>query len=352
MGLYGDILKASDGSIFTFDKIYTITSSFFTEWEKVFENSDEYSYIEEAKGLISDAEKDALYQEASDYARVLSQKHIMSIVRGLASGDDVFVGRYILVEGVNWVFTKIYRDKKYEYVKVADLNTLNLLNEANTDEWLNVEQKSSTVNDIRLIHADPAPPLQTDNGEYIYPTQVKNEKVVVNNDYFKPINEIDTAVESKGWQTQGIMSSYFDGKGHQVKDKFKYEEKYRKLSDQSLTQYFDRSIYYVAYYYDSGSEIKHLYTKNTESTTEHEIAGYIKLTQWNSRSDTDKGTEGKGIQDNGYNENYRYYLRIIVKSEVSYENDGEYLSNFTHLVSENDDYTLILNGGYYLNNKN
>jgi hypothetical protein len=94
----------------------------------------------------------------------------MSIVKSLAPNDDVFVGRYILVEGINWVFTKIYRNGKYEYVKVADLNTLNLLNEANTDEWLNVEQRSSTVNDIKLIHVDPAPPLQTDNGEYIYPT--------------------------------------------------------------------------------------------------------------------------------------------------------------------------------------
>ncbi len=352
MGLYGDILRATDGSIFTFDKIYTITTDFFEAWANTFKemSAEDQNYINDAQTTITNAWGT---QEIANYSRLLSQKQLMSIVKGLANGDDVFVGRYILIEGVNQVFTKVYRNKSYEYVKVADLNTLDLLNEANTDEWLNIEQVSAALKDIKLVHADPAPPIVDSNGNFLYPVNSQaDETTSINLNYFKPINETDLAVAPKGWAAQGIMSSYYDGKGHQVKNQYEYSEKYVKVSSDSLKEFFDSSMYYVPYYEDKEVNLKKLYVNIPELIEQKiEIDGYIKLSHWNGRSDTYKGDNGQGINDKSYSSEYFYYLRIIEKKEVTYVDDkgNEYSAKFTHLVSENDDYTLILNGGYYLN---
>lgn len=347
MGLYGDILRATDGSIFTFDKIYSIEIQFFDKWIEEFSKileMDEQALISDAYGTIVDASERYTLQNAADYARYLSQAQVSAIVKGLANTDDVFVGRYMFVEGICQVYTKIYNnnEKKYNYVKVADLNTLNLLNEANTDEWINIEQNSSEIGDIQLVHADPAPPVEPYNGydtvyddifenDYIYPIDEDGQP---NEAYFLEPGQTQTTPAKVGWQERGILHQYNDGKGHQIKKSYTYEKKAYQVRS---IDYFDNQIYYVGWYGEETS--KKLYTQNT---TNEKIKGYIKLTHWNRRSDTYKGLLNEGINSTSYVEDYIYYIVTLSRSEQ--DEDVE----FTHAVTEREDYTLILNGGGFL----
>ena len=349
MGLYGDILRATDGSIFTFDKIYTITTEFFEEWIGLLSeglSAEDLTELGTAEGLIKSSEEKSLYQELADYARLLSQKQIQIIVKGLAKNDDIFVGRYVLIEGINQVFTKVYRNKEYEYVKVADLNTLNLLDEANTDEWLNVLQQSSNLADIKLSHADPAPPIDSGDGTYIYP--LTEETMKPNGNYFRKITDSTLDSEAKGWHSLGIMNCYVDGKGHQVKDQYEYKEEYKRVSDSALQEVFEPTLYYVPYLKDTINDKKVIMIKDDIASSEPaELGGYIKLTNWNYRNDI-----YQSIEDKSYQSNYLYYLKVMIRQGVTGESteDGKNLpSSFTHPISEEDEYTLILNGGHYLN---
>ena len=172
MGLYGDILRAADGSIFTFDRIISFDSNWIT----------------------------------------FTEEQIDAEISNQAAIDDIFLGRFVFLEEKLWVYVKTYDNKnnKYSYTKVAKLHSLNELKEDNTDEWINITDINE--NEPYIYHEVAAPDLKTivektDETTNEIVKEIKN--VGYENNYlnYKEIGGI--SIESKG-----LNYTYYDQKGH------------------------------------------------------------------------------------------------------------------------------------------
>lgn len=173
MGLYGDILRAADGSIFTFDKIIEFKDLGFQK--------------EETK---VDGKKASPTEEEID-SRVSSQAAI----------DNIFLGRFVLLTEKLWVYVKTHDGDKYTYTKIAKLHSLNSLNEENTDEWIEIEDLKT---DPYLYHADAGPEIMIS----------ENDKIT-NED--KRYYNIGTSFENEGNKKSVLNFIYYDKKGHAYK---------------------------------------------------------------------------------------------------------------------------------------
>ena len=262
MGLYGNIMTAPDGSIFTFDKIY-------------------YGYPSSAED--QEARKDWLLE--------------------MANRDEVFVGRFIYIQETCEIFMKTlknYLDEEtgktwtYDYVKIASLMLIKQFAEANKDDWIAITQEDGVLN---IIHRGPVPgigykeiELQEINYEankyyYKYGTEYLLDSltnITPNRQYYQKINIRKDLVEYQ--EIQLDSDSYLSNKFYILNDQQEYE--------------IDKS----------------------ETWDENKI----------------------------YFEEINPIQKIFIP-KIKYDKKGHIMREITP-ISEQDDYTLVLNGGAFLNN--
>ncbi len=176
MGLYGDILRAADGSIFTFDKIIEFKDLGFQK--------------EETK---VDGEKATPTEEEIDNA-----------VSSQAAIDNIFLGRFVLLTEKLWVYVKTHDGDKYTYTKIAKLHSLNSLNEENTDEWIEIEESEAGP---YLYHAEAGPEIIISENEKQF--KITNED--------KRYYNTGTSFENEGNKKSVLNFIYYDQKGHAYK---------------------------------------------------------------------------------------------------------------------------------------
>ena len=262
MGLYGNIMTAPDGSIFTFDKIY-------------------YSYPSTAEDQASRDEW----------------------LINMANSDEVFVGRFIYIQETCEIFMKTLRDYidkdtnktwTYEYVKIASLMLIKQLSEADKDDWVAITQEDGVLN---IIHRGPVPKI---GYKEIGLTEVNYEP---NKYYYK-------------YGSDYILD---------VSNSITLDRQYYKKIDirEDLFEYQEIQLNQDTYLTDK------FYIQNAYQ--EYEI----------DHSDT-------------WDSNKKYYEKIntfekIFIPKIAYDQKGHIMREITP-ISEQDDYTLVLNGGAFLNN--
>lgn len=159
MGLYGNILTAVDGSIFTFDKIYYDT---FSGTKEEIENSKAQSLVEKA------------------------------------SNDKVFVGRFMFWQPYGEVYMKTVVEKNgqyiYNYVLIASLQLVKDLANAAVDDWINIIINNES-GALEIEHRGPVI-VDTNNG------QIRED--------------ISFANEALTEAITGISKITYDKKGHTV----------------------------------------------------------------------------------------------------------------------------------------
>ena len=194
MGLYGDILRAADGSIFTFDKIIEFKDLGFQKEETEVDGEKATSTEEEIDEETKTDEKKATPTE----------EEIDNAVSSQAAIDNIFLGRFVLLTEKLWVYVKTHDGDKYTYTKIAKLHSLNSLDEENTDEWIEIEDLKT---DPYLYHADAGPEIMITEGEKQFKI-TNGDKRYYNN---------GTTLESTENKKLPLNFTYYDKKGHAYK---------------------------------------------------------------------------------------------------------------------------------------
>ena len=320
MGLYGNVLKAVDGSLFTFDKVYKINS-------KLLETLN-FSSDEEKQNLIS------LLEKYDEDVRKLTMANIQTVVDALAQNDDVFVGRYIFIEGICQVYVKVYRDKQYSYVLVADCSSSNFFAEAMTDDWLEIELGGTDITDIRLIHEDAGPPKKVESNIYDF----------TDPEYYNP---------AEGGEGQilpgGIYQIAYDAKGHaMVKGgQTDYSIVYDDISEfvKAKPEVFSIDILYIAIFETKHSQVDDpVYSIACKGQDSDYLpySTYMTIEEFN----TNKQYHSENFKPfYSYDDKYFYFLKRITP------NNSTSVNPYTRLMDQSSDYTLVLNGGGFLNKK-
>lgn len=191
MGLYGDILRAADGSIFTFDKIIEFKDLGFQKEETEAGGEKATSTEEEIDEETKTDEKKATPTE----------EEIDNAVSSQAAIDNIFLGRFVLLTEKLWVYVKTHDGSKYTYTKIAKLHSLNSLNEENTDEWIEIEDSKA--------------------GPYLYHAEAGPEIIISENDKItnedKRYYNTGTSFENEGNKKSVLNFIYYDKKGHAYK---------------------------------------------------------------------------------------------------------------------------------------
>lgn len=194
MGLYGDILRAADGSIFTFDKIIEFKDLGFQKEET------------EAGGENTTLAEEEIDEETKtdEKKATPTEEEIDNAVSSQAITDGIFLGRFVLLTEKLWVYVKTHDGDKYTYTKIAKLHSLNSLNEENTDEWIEIEDLKT---DPYLYHADAGPEIMITEGEKQF--KITNED--------KRYYNSGTSFENEGNKKSVLNFIYYDKKGHAYK---------------------------------------------------------------------------------------------------------------------------------------
>ena len=191
MGLYGDILRAADGSIFTFDKIIEF-KDLGLQKEETEVDGEKATFAEEE----IDEETKVDGKKASP-----TEEEIDNAVSSQAITDGIFLGRFVLLTEKLWVYVKTHDGTKYTYTKIAKLHSLNSLDEENTDEWIEIE-------DLEI-------------GPYLYHAEAGPEIIISENDKItnedKRYYNIGTSFENEGNKKSVLNFIYYDKKGHAYK---------------------------------------------------------------------------------------------------------------------------------------
>lgn len=191
MGLYGDILRAADGSIFTFDKIIEFKDLGLQKEETEVNGEKAASTEEEIDEETKTDEKKATPTE----------EEIDNAVSSQAAIDNIFLGRFVLLTEKLWVYVKTHDGSKYTYTKIAKLHSLNSLNEENTDEWIEIEDSKA--------------------GPYLYHAEAGPEIIISENDKItnedKRYYNTGTSFENEGNKKSVLNFIYYDQKGHAYK---------------------------------------------------------------------------------------------------------------------------------------
>lgn len=258
MGLYGNILTAADGSIFTFDKIYDNTSG--------------------------------------------DDKNVF--LTRMASSDKVFVGRFIFLEPYGEVYMKTVVEEEdqyvYKYVLIASLQLVKDLAKATKDDWIGITQENGVLN---IIHRGPK----------------------INNWEYKKIDIDESQYEKNKFYIKNESGEY----GLCDDDNFSDQQNYYILTQ------IREDIPIIGYYEkieinDSNYEPNKYYYQNSEGD-------YILST---SAYESDK-IYYNFIED---------FNQTIYLPKINYDRKG-HIEN-VQPIAESDDFTLILNGGAFLNNNN
>lgn len=194
MGLYGDILRAADGSIFTFDKIIEFKDLGFQKEET------------EAGGENTTLAEEEIDEETKtdEKKATPTEEEIDNAVSSQAITDGIFLGRFVLLTEKLWVYVKTHDGDKYTYTKIAKLHSLNSLNEENTDEWIEIEDLKT---DPYLYHADAGPEIII--------TEDEKQTTITNGD--KRYYNSGTSFENEGNKKLPLNFTYYDKKGHAYK---------------------------------------------------------------------------------------------------------------------------------------
>lgn len=194
MGLYGDILRAADGSIFTFDKIIEFKDLGFQKEET------------EAGGENTTLAEEEIDEETKtdEKKATPTEEEIDNAVSSQAAIDNIFLGRFVLLTEKLWVYVKTHDGDKYTYTKIAKLHSLNSLNEENTDEWIEIEDLKT---DPCLYHADAGPEIII--------TEDEKQTTITNGD--KRYYNSGTSFENEGNKKLPLNFTYYDKKGHAYK---------------------------------------------------------------------------------------------------------------------------------------
>lgn len=259
MGLYGNIMTAPDGSIFTFDKVYaSYPSTGMTEVQK----------------------------------RVwLNQQ---------ANIDGVFVGRFIFIQETCEVYMKTVKRLaanqpwEYEYVLIASLLAIKQLSDAQLDEWISI-----TTDDKGAISI-----------QHLGPTllEVNYEKITLTQSTYKPNTYY-----------------YFDNNNYIL---------------DSSENFSEERIYYKKVY--TKEDLPNIYIPYAPKQGE-KVGDNIFVFVDNSYVPAEKGQD--------FNSEIQYYSinQHTYIPKITYDQKGHIMKEITP-VTEQDDYTLVLDGGAFLNN--
>ena len=258
MGLYGNIMTAPDGSIFTFDKVYaSYPSTEMTEEEK----------------------KDWLNQQAN--------------------ADGVFVGRFIFIQETCEVYMKTVKRLtgkpwEYEYVLIASLLAIKQLSDAQLDEWISI-----TTDDKGAISIQHLGPIIS---EVSYKGITLTQSTYKSNTYYYFDNDNYILDSNEDWDSGRIY----------------YKKVYTKE---------DLPNIYIPYAPKEGEK----------------VGDNIFVFVDNSYIPAEVGQD--------FDSKIQYYSinQHIYIPKITYDQKGHIMKEITP-VTEQDDYTIVLNGGAFLNN--